>query len=372
MKVPFFDLAAQLEGIRDQIESSFGRVLGNSTFTMGKEVERFERAFASYCGAPYCVAVNSGTSALHLALLAHGIGEGDEVITQPNSFFATAEAISYTGAKPVFVDVEPDTWGIDAAKIIPALTPRTKAVIPVHLYGNAADLVGINRVVKNRRLIVIEDAAQAHGTLYQGRKIGSFGNTACFSFYPGKVLGAYGEGGAVVTDNPRIAEKLRMLRDHGQKRKHEHIFIGYNYRMEQLQAAFLRVKLKRLNQWIQARRKHAMLYLRLLGDLEQFVRVPREPSSFRSNYYVYAIQCRAREQLVSYLASHGIGSQIHYPTPIHLQKAYRHLGYQKGDFPVAEKLAKETLSLPMYPELAESQIRYVADMIHAFYKNKYV
>ena len=372
MRIPFVDLQGQIRAMRREIEHSFQRVLQNPSFILGREVELFEKEFAKYCGAQYCVAVNSGTSALHLALLAHGVGSGDEVITQPNTYIATAEAISYTGAKPVFVDVDPGAYTIDISKIEKAMSPRTKAVIPVHLYGNATDMDKLSPIAKKHGLAVIEDACQAHGTTYKGRKIGSLGNTTCFSFYPSKVLGAYGEGGAVITKSKDIYEKIQILRNHGQAKKNQHIIIGYNYRMQEFQAAFLRAKLKHLDQWIKMRRRSAQLYNKLLSGMEAHITIAEEPSYSRSSFYVYAVRCRNRDKLMNYLAKNGVQIQVHYPTPIHLQRAYRFLGFKKGDFPIAEKQAKEIISLPMYPELRERQIKYVAEQIKEFYGSKHI
>ena len=367
MRIPFVDLQGQIRGMRREIERSFQRVLQNPSFILGREVGLFEKEFAKYCGARYCVAVNSGTSALHLALLAHAVGARDQVITQPNTYIATCEAISYTGAEPIFVDVNPGAHTIDISKIKKAITPRTKAIIPVHLYGNATDMDKLSHIAKKHRLAVIEDACQAHGTTYKGRKIGSLGNTTCFSFYPSKVLGAYGEGGAVITNSKDIYEKIQILRNHGQAKKNQHIMVGYNYRMQEFQGAFLRAKLKHLNQWIKMRRRNAQLYNKLLSGMEGNMRIPAEPSYSRSSFYVYAIRCEHREKLMNYLAKNGAQTQVHYPTPVHLQKAYRFLGYKKGDFPETEKQAREVLSLPMYPELKRTQIEYIATLIRKFY-----
>ena len=368
MKVPFLDLRSQIKSIRTHINSAFARVMESGIFILGKETEGFEREFARYCGARYCVAVNSGTSALHVALLAHEIQSGDEVITQPNTFIATCEAIAYVGAKPVFADIDPVSYTLDASGVERAITKKTKAIIPVHLYGNASDMNALLRIARKHNIAIIEDAAQAHGAKYRGKTIGSFGNTTCFSFYPSKVLGAYGEGGAVLTNSKKMEKAMRALRDHGQISKHAHGAIGYNYRIQELQAAFLRIKLKYLNSWIALRRKNARKYNTLLKSLSANVRLPVEPPHSFSSMYVYVIRCRQRDELASYLAQHGVQTQIHYPTPVHLQKAFFHLGYKKGDFPVAEQCAKEILSLPMYPELTDGQIRYVTSHIKKFYE----
>jgi len=370
MRVPLVDLKPQIRHLRHEINYAFKRVLESTSFTSGKEVALLEKEFARYCRAPYCVAVNSGTSALHLALLAHEIGRGDEVITQPNTFIATCEAVSYTGAVPVFCDVNAETYQMDISKLEEVITPRTRAIIPVHLYGSVPDVDQLSRLAKKHNLAVIEDAAQAHGTRYKKKRIGSSGNTTCFSFYPSKVLGALGEGGAVVTKNRHIAEQIRVLRDHGQAQKNRHTVVGYNYRMSELQAAFLRIKLTKVDQWIEQRKHNAKLYTRLLKAAESDVEVLKESRDVQSSFYVYVIRCKRRDKLMAYLKECGIGSQVHYPTPIHLQKAYRFLGYKRGDFPAAEAQSEEVVSLPMYPELTDRQIRYVVSTIKAFYQRK--
>jgi dTDP-4-amino-4,6-dideoxygalactose transaminase len=309
------------------------------------------------------VAVNTGTSALHLALLAAGIGPGDEVITVPFTFVATVAAICYTGARPVFVDVDPRSFTLDVTQLEAAITPKTKAILPVHIYGQPADMDPILAVARERNLIVIEDACQAHGAEYRGRRVGGIGDLACFSFYPGKNLGACGEGGIVTTSNARYAETIRMLRDWGQAKKYHHALRGYNYRMEGLQGAILRVKLRHLDAWTVLRRSRAAHYAAFLKDAD--VVVPREMSYARHVYHVYAVRTSDRTTLQRTLQSYGVQTGIHYPIPVHLQEAYRDLGYAAGMFPQAERAANEVLSLPMYPELSNSQIEVVAAAVNS-------
>lgn len=355
--IPFVDLRQQYLEIKTDIDAAIGRVLDTGQFVLGPEVEAFEREFAQACAADSGIAMNSGTSALHLALMAAGIGPGDEVITVPFTFVATTAAIGYTGATPVFVDIDPDTFTIDVTKIEAAITSRTKAILPVHLYGHPADMDPIVAIAARRGLVVIEDACQAHGALYKGRPVGALGDAGCFSFYPGKNLGAYGEGGIVVTNRADLTRDLRMLRDWGQDRKYHHVMKGYNYRMEGLQGAILRVKLRRLSEWTDARRAHASAYGRLLAD--SGVRTPKEADFARHVYHVYAVRTSDRASLERTLHAHGVSTGIHYPVPVHLQPAYADLGHRAGDFPESERAAAEVLSLPMYPELAHTQIEQV-------------
>jgi dTDP-4-amino-4,6-dideoxygalactose transaminase len=367
MKVPFLDLKLQRDPIQNEIDIVLKDVMANTAFASGPFVQKFEEEFAKFCGTKYCIAVNSGTSALHVALLAHGIQSGDEVITVPNTFIATAWAITYCGAKPVFVDVEPETWLMNPDLIEQAITPNTKAILPVHLYGQSADLDSINKIAKKYDLIVIEDAAQAHAGTYNGKIIGSLGNTTCFSFYPGKNLGAYGEGGAVVTDNEDIANNIRMLRDHGQTTKYHHDIVGFNYRMDGFQGAVLSVKLKYLQKWTNNRNKIAQKYRQRLDGISG-LKVPHVSDKVVSAFHLYVINTENREQLVQYLKEQGIDTGLHYPVPIHLQKAYRNLGYSSGDFPIAEMNAEQCMSLPMFPELSDVQLDHVCKHIHYFYK----
>lgn len=359
MKVPYQNLRAQYHGIKAEIDEAIGRVLESSSFILGPEVAAFEQDFAAYCGTAQAIALNSGTSALHLALLAAGVGPGDEVITSPFTFVATVAAIYYAGATPVFVDVEPGPLTLDPKQIEAAITPRTKAIIPVHLYGQPADMDPILEIARQHRLTVIEDAAQAHGAEYKGRRVGSMGEISCFSFYPGKNLGAYGEGGAVVTNDPQHAKTIRMLRDWGTDRKYYHKLRGFNYRMDGMQGAVLRVKLRYLEQWTAARRAHALEY----GRLFQGLNIPREMPYARHVYHVYALRSRNRAGLEEALNAAGVQYGVHYPVPVHLQEAYRTPRYQEGSFPAAEAAAREVISLPLFPEMTLEQIEYVASTV---------
>jgi dTDP-4-amino-4,6-dideoxygalactose transaminase len=358
MTIPYIDLKKQYDGIKEEILEAISHTLESMQFILGKEVAAFEAEFAAYSGAQYAIGVNSGTSALHLALLAAGIGPGDEVITVPFTFVATVAAILYTGAKPVLVDIDPSTYTMDPQKIERALTPRTKAIVPVHLYGQAADMDSILEVARRHNLIVIEDAAQAHGAEHNGRRCGSIGDLGCFSFYPGKNLGAYGEGGLVTTNNPEFARTIELLRDWGAEKKYHHVLRGYNYRMEGVQGAILRVKLRYLEAWTEARRRHAAAYNQALSDCG--LRLPVEAHGNRHVYHVYAVLSAQRDQLNDALNARGVQTGIHYPVPVHLMPAYADLKYQCGDFPVAERVANEELSLPMFPELTEAQIAAVS------------
>jgi len=355
--IPFLDLKAQYLGIKDEIAEAITRVLDSGQYVLGDEVAAFEREFAAYCGAGHGVAVNSGTSALHLALLVTGIGPGDEVITVPFTFVATVAAIQYAGARPVLVDIDPRSLTMAVDQIERAITPRTKAILPVHLHGYPAEMDPILEIARRHHLIVIEDAAQAHGAEYKGRRVGSLGDLACFSFYPGKNLGAYGEGGLVTTNRPDDDRTLRMLRDWGAARKYHHELKGFNYRMEGLQGAILRVKLRHLESWTEARRAHAARYDRLLK--ETGVETPALMPYARHVYHVYAVRHARRDFLQSALGDQGVQTGIHYPIPVHLQKAYADLGYKAGDFPHSERAANEVLSLPMFPELSEEQLDQV-------------
>jgi dTDP-4-amino-4,6-dideoxygalactose transaminase len=359
MKVPFLDLKAHHAPMIDEFDGAIREVIESSAFAGGPFVERFEQEFAAYCGSKYAIGVGNGTDALWLALLAFGIGEGDEVITVPNTFIATAEAIAYCRARPVFVDVDEDTFTMNPAQLEKIITGKTKAIIPVHLFGQPADIDPILEFARAHGLRVIEDAAQAHGATYKGRKAGTMGDAGCFSFYPGKNLGAFGEAGAVVTDGAELAEKIRALRDHGQARKYHHTLIGWNCRMDGIQAAVLSIKLGRLEESNLRRRKHACRYNEVFAEMDE-IATPFEADYARHVYHVYAIRVQEREEVRRHLEDRGIGCAVHYPIPIHLQQACRSLGYKEGGFPVAENLAKEFLSLPMFPELTEEQIEYVA------------
>jgi len=361
--IPFADLQAQYRGIKAEIDAAVGRVLDSAQFILGPAVAEFERDFARYCHASETVAVNSGTSALHLALLAAGIGAGDEVITVPFTFVATAAAIGYTGATPVFVDIEPDYFTIDPSKIEAAITPHTRAIVPVHLYGQPADMEPILDIARRHGLDVIEDAAQAHGAEYHGRRCGSLAGVAAFSFYPGKNLGAYGEGGAVTTTRAEVATICRTLRDWGQEKRYEHRLKGFNYRMDGIQGAILGVKLRHLEAWTEQRRQVATWYAETLD--RESVRLPKARPDCRHVYHVYAVRTDDRDRLRDQLTSHGIQSGIHYPIPVHLQPAYADLGYGAGDFPNAEAAAREVLSLPLFPEMTREQVETVAAVVSA-------
>jgi dTDP-4-amino-4,6-dideoxygalactose transaminase len=359
IRVPFLDLNAHHAALRSEFDRAIGEVIDSGAFAGGPFVEKFEADFATYNHSRYAVGLGSGTEALWLALLACGIGPGDEIITVSNTFMATAEAISYCSARPVFVDVDESTYTMDPAGLEKAITPRTKAIIPVHLFGQVADMDPILEFAGKHGLLVIEDAAQAHGAEYKGRKVGTLGDAGCFSFYPGKNLGAFGEAGAVVTDNVELQEKMRILRDHGQVRKYRHTMIGWNCRMDGIQAAVLSVKLQYLERGNLLRRVHALQYDRALHGVDEVV-TPLEADYARHVYHIYAIRVQERDQVMWLLKEKGIQCGVHYPVPIHLQKAYQSLGYKNGAFPISERIAKEFISLPMFPELTEAQVEMVA------------
>lgn len=361
--IKFVDLKAQYDSIRGEINEAVQQVLDSTHFVLGENVAEFEKEFAAYCKAKHSVGLNTGTSALHLALIANGIGFGDEVITTPNTYFATCEAISYTGAMPRFVDIDEDTFNMDPNKIEKSITKKTKAIIPVDLCGQPADMSHIMEIGKKRGLTVIEDACQAHGAEHYGKRV-PIADVGCFSFYPGKNLGAYGEGGQLVTNDNEVDRITRAYRDHGQTKKHFHKYIGYNYRLEELQAAILRVKLKHLDKWIEMRRRNAAIYNEKLKEIE--VVCPAERNYNRHVYHLYIIRVKNRQKLIKHLNSRGIQTGIHYPVPIHLQEAYKSLGNKIGSFPVAEKFSDEILSLPMFPELKEEEISCVAQSIKEF------
>lgn len=368
MKVPFLDLKAQYNVIRGEINTAIQEVLESSAFAGGPFVAKFEEQFAAYCGAKYAVGVGNGTDALWLVMLAHGIGPGDEVITVPNTFIATAEAVSICGAKPVFVDVDAQTYTMDPVRLKQAITPRTKAIIPVHLFGQTADMEPILEIAQQHGLPVIEDACQAHGASYKGRMAGTMGVAGCFSFYPGKNLGAYGEAGAVVTNDQELAAKIKILREHGQPKKYVHSVIGWNARMDGIQGAILSVKLKYLSAANEARRANARLYNELLAG-EHLVVMPAEATYAKHVYHLYVIQTRRRDELIQLLGVEGIACGIHYPIPLHLQEAYASLGLSKMAFPVAEKSAQQFVSLPMFPELTREQITCVCEKLKAAVKS---
>lgn len=365
--IPFMDIPAQLAHLRTELEEAIGKVLDSCQFTLGDEVSAFEKEFAAYCGTEFAVGVNTGTSALHLALLAAGAGPGDEVITVPHTFVATVAAICYTGARPVFVDIDPDTMNMDATKIEAAITPRTKVILPVHLYGQPVDMDPIMALAAHRGLTVIEDACQAHGAEYKGRRTGSIGDLGCFSFYPGKNLGACGEGGLVTTSNSAFAERIRMQRDWGMKERYHHDLMGFNYRMEGIQGAVLRVKLNHLDQWTNKRNEKAALYDRLLNGSN--VTRPKIRDDVRHARHLYVVRLSERDRVREKLQQSAIQSGIHYPIPVHLQKGYANLGYKESDFPHAEQAAREVLSLPFFPEMTQEQIARVAENILSITEN---
>lgn len=359
MKIPFLDINAQNAPLRMELEAAIREVIESGAFAGGPFVSQFEEDFAAFCGCRHAIGVGSGTEALWLALLAMGIGPGDEVITVPSTFMATAEAITYCGARPVFVDIDEQTYTMDPSALEEAVTPRTKAIIPVHLFGQTADMDPIMEFAQRHGLRVIEDACQAHGAGYKGRRAGALGHAGCFSFYPGKNLGAFGEAGAVVTDDSDLQEKIRILRDHGQVRKYHHTMIGWNCRMDGIQGAVLRIKLRHLEKGNERRRAHAEHYDRTLRDIGEIIAPVAAPYA-RHVYHLYAIRVQERDEVMRQLAGKGIGSAIHYPIPVHLQEAYRHLGYGAGSFPVAERCASEFVSLPMFPELTSEQVETTA------------
>jgi dTDP-4-amino-4,6-dideoxygalactose transaminase len=359
--IPFVDLKAQYRSIKPEIDGAVARVFETGQFVLGDEVAAFETEFAAACGAPHAVAMSSGTAALQLALIAAGVGRGDEVITVPFTFVATVAAILYTGARPVFVDVESRSFTMDVSQIEAAVTPRTKAILPVHLYGQPADMDPIRAIAARHGLIVIEDAAQAHAARYKGRPVGSLGDLACFSFYPSKNLGAYGEGGLVTTGRADVADQLRLLRNWGERTKYEHVVAAFNARMQSLQGAILRVKLRHLEAWTERRRDHARRYSELLKD--SGLGMPEEMPYARHVYHLYTVRTPERAAVRAALSAAGIQTGVHYPTPVHLQPAYAELGCRAGQFPVSECAANDVLSLPMYPELTDDQIVAIADAV---------
>ncbi|HVP37710.1 MAG TPA: DegT/DnrJ/EryC1/StrS family aminotransferase [Candidatus Saccharimonadales bacterium] len=362
--IPFLDLKAQYRSIQTEIRAALDEVLENTAFVLGPAVARFEEKFAAYCGVKHCLGVNSGTSALHLALLAAGIQPGDEVIAPAMTFIATVSAIDYVGARPVLVDVHPESYCIDPSKIEARITRKTKAIVPVHLYGQSADMDPILEVARKHGLAVIEDAAQAHGAEYRGRRCGSMGDIACFSFYPGKNLGAYGEGGAVVTSRDDLAKTVRMLRDWGQEKKGLHALRGFNYRMEGFQGAVLGVKLEHLEAWTEGRRQAARMYDERLGQVPG-IAAPKQMGYARHVYHVYGVLVANRDAVAQSLQQKSIGTNVHYPVPIHLHPCFAELGHKRGDFPMAERLAEQELSLPMYAELNGAQVEEVSAALRA-------
>jgi dTDP-4-amino-4,6-dideoxygalactose transaminase len=364
-KIPLVDLKAGFDLIKDEVMKAIESVFSEMNLYLGPNVQALEEEFASYCGTKYAIGVGSGTEAIRLALISYGIGEGDEVITVPNTFFATVEAIVNTGARPVFVDIDPVTFNINTSFIEKKITSKTKAIIPVHMYGQSVDMEPIMKVSKKYEIKIIEDSCQAHGAEYYGKKCGSIGDAGCFSFYFTKNMGGYGEGGMVVTNNNEIAEKVKLYRNHGHKTKYEHSVIGYNSRLDEIQAAILRVKLKYLDKYNEARRQIAKRYNAILQDTP--LGLPKESNSREHVYHLYVVRSQIRDKLQKYLTDRGIGTGIHYKLPIHLQDACRLYDYKHGDFPEAERACREILSLPIFPELRDADINYIVDTIKAFY-----
>jgi dTDP-4-amino-4,6-dideoxygalactose transaminase len=357
-QVPYFDLKTQYAGLRDEILAALDRVCQNASFILGEEVEKFERSFAEFCGVKHCVALNSGTSALHLALVAAGIGPGDEVITTSNTFIATVEAIHYTGAKTVFADIDPATANIDPLEIEKAITKQTRAIIPVHLYGRPADMDTISEIAARHNLVVIEDACQAHGAKYNGKRVGGFGHAAAFSFYPPKNLGAYGEGGALTTNDEEVAKLARSLRTHGESTRYFHKYIGYNYRMDGFQAAVLNIKMNHLVDWTSKRQERADLYRQLLTDTN--VQLPEDPPESECVYHLFVVYVENRDRVRAELEKRGVQTAVHYPKPLHLQEAFANLGYGPGSLPRTERACERVISMPLFPEITEDQVRYAA------------
>ena len=361
MTIPLVDLKAQYAAIKPDIDAAIARVLDSTRFIGGEEVRSFEREFAAFCRAKHCIGMASGTAAIHMALYVAGVGPGDEVVTTTMTFTASAEPIEYLGAKPVLVDIDPQTYNLDPRKLEAAITPRTKVIMPVHLYGQPAEMDPILEIARRHNLFVLEDAAQAHGAEYRGARAGTLGHAAIFSFYPGKNLGAYGDAGALVSNDDDFAARARMLSDHGRTEKYTHTRIGFGYRLDALQAAILRAKLPHLEGWNAARRACVARCNDLLSGLDLVL--PHEPEHVRAVYHIYAVRLAARDEVAKQLKARGIETGIHYPIPLHLQPAYAGLGHKEGDFPVAEELARTELSLPMYAELTEEQMQTVASAL---------
>lgn len=376
MKVPFLDLKKNYATIKDEIHKELNWVFENTAYVMGKPVSEFEKAFADAINAKHVIGTSSGTDGNHLVLWGLGIGQGDEVIIPANTFIATAWGATLCGAKPVFVDCHPDSYNIDPQKVEAAITSKTKAIVAVHLYGQPADMDALKKIADKHNVILVEDAAQAHLAEYKSKKVGGLGKAASFSFYPGKNLGAYGEAGAVATNDDSLAQKFRIMRDHGAENKYYHKIYGHNYRMEAIQGAVLGVKLKYLTEWNEKRRKAAQKYCELLGDVDQII-LPKEMPYAKHVYHLFVIQVKSsnknrrsdvRDKLREFLGSKDIATGLHYPVPLHLQECFKDLGYKKGDFPVTEQLAEQGLSLPIFPEITDEQIEYVANSIKEFFK----
>jgi len=377
MHIPFLDLKAQYQKIKSEINTAISEVLESTSFILGEPVHEFESAFAKMHEVKHCIGLSSGTDGNHIALWALGIGSGDEVIVPANTFIATAWGATLCGAKPVFVDCHPESYNIDPEKVEQVITSKTKAIVAVHLYGQPADVDPLKEIAEKYNLYLIEDAAQAHLAEYKGKKVGGLGISASFSFYPGKNLGAYGEAGAVTTNDDELAEKFRMIRNQGSVKKYTHVLLGHNYRMESIQGAVLKVKLKYLAEWTEERRRVASKYKELLADLEE-IKLPVEMSYAKHVYHLFVIQVNSkpdkrqeiRDKLQKFLSENGIETGLHYPIPLHLQPCFKSLGYRKGDFPVAEQLAESGLSLPIYPELTNEQIEYISEKIREFFGKK--
>ncbi len=376
MQVPFLDLKVQYQSIKEEVNAAIQNVLENTAYVLGKPVSDFENEFAQAHNAKYCFGTGSGTDSNHIALWALGIKAGDEVIIPANTFIATAWGATLCGAKPVFVDCEPDSYNIDPSKIEAAITPNTKAIVAVHLYGQPADMDALREIARKHNIHLVEDCAQAHFAEYKGQRVGSLGEIASFSFYPGKNLGAYGEGGAVTTNNEELAKTSKMIRDHGAQQKYHHEIYGHNYRMEGIQGAVLGVKMKYILDWTESRRKAAAIYREFLGDFDKII-LPKEMEYAKHVYHLFVIRVaeggkEQRDQLAKFLNENGIATGLHYPIPLHEQKCFEDLGYKKGDFPVSENLAESGLSLPMFPELKREQIEYIAEKIREFYNKQLV
>jgi dTDP-4-amino-4,6-dideoxygalactose transaminase len=361
MKVPFLDLKSDYGQLRDEILAALDRVCQKSAFVLGEGVEEFEREFAAYCGVKHCIALSNGTAALHLGLLALGVQPGDEVITSPNTFLATAEAITYCGAHAVLADIDPATANLDPRRLERAITPRTRAILPIHLYGRPADMDAIRSIAEPRKIRILEDAAQAHGTRYRGRRAGALSDVAAFSFYPTKNLGAYGEGGALTTNDDHIAKFARAARSHGQTARYEHEFVGYNYRMHGFQGAVLRIKLRRLDEWNVRRREIAAEYRRAFSGAR--LDMPVDDSRDECVYHQFVIYVKNRNAVIAKLSERGIETAVHYPRPLHLQPAYSSLGYPPGTFPYSEQACEHVLSLPIFPGMSAEQVSYVANSV---------
>lgn len=369
MNIPFLDLKAQYQSIKHEVNPAIQEILENATFVLGKAVSNFETEFASAHNVKHCICVSSGTDGNHLVLWALGIGARDDVIIPANTFVATAWGATLCGAQPVFVDCDPDSYNIDVNKIEAAITPRTKAIVAVHLYGQSADMDRLQEIATSHGLNLVEDCAQSHLAEYKGRTTGGLGVAASFSFYPGKNLGAYGEGGAVTTNDDRLAMSFRMMRDHGTLQKYDHEIFAHNYRMEGIQGAVLGVKLKYLKKWTDDRRRVAKKYKELLKGVGDII-LPREMEYAKHVYHLFVIQTARRNDLQKYLTEKGVGTGLHYPIPLHLQKCFAGMGYRKGEFPVSEQLSERGLSLPMFPELSDNQIEFVADCIRDFFRSR--